>query len=149
MGKCISKSKSFTRSDKRKESLLRIASEDLDDSFPEIEAATVIKKIPKEQSKQLILSSLQNHHLFSSLDPENMDVLYKKFKLYYIPVGEVIFEQGSKGKIFYILETGMLEVFRNNIKKTILKEGDTFGEMAILTNGTRRTAIRTVENSTL
>ena len=120
-----------------------------DDSIPEIKSATVIKRTPKDQSKKMILTSLGNHYLFSSLSIEDMDILFTRLKLYIVPSGEIIFEQGALGKKFYIIETGKLEVYRNNVKKTILKEGEAFGEMAVLTDATRRATIKTIEKSTL
>lgn len=121
----------------------------LDDSLPEIESALVSKRLPSETSKQLIASSLQKHYLFSSLSTDDMEILYGNLKFYSVAPDKVIFEQGALGKKFYIIESGKLEVYRSGVKKNVLKEGETFGEMAILTNSKRRAMIKTMESATL
>jgi CRP-like cAMP-binding protein len=53
--------------------------------------------------------------------------------------GEVIFEQASVGNAMYFVNTGTLDVVVNGKRVHMLKEGDFFGEFAIL-HGAGRTA---------
>lgn len=145
MGKCTS----MPRSPRKLSIQSEVEVNEQEDSIPEIVSAIVSNKAPKDQSKAFIAESLKKHYLFSGLSKEDMEMMFAKLKHYAVPAGEVVFEQGAAGKKFYIIESGKLEVYRNNVKKTVLKEGETTGEMAILTDQARRATIKTSEDSTL
>lgn len=136
MGKCLSSS-----SNKKKDLSNTNNSENLDDSIPEIASAIVSMKPPSGQSRLLIMDSLRKHYLFRGLSNEDMEVMFTKLKYYSVPENSFIFEQGSQGKKFYIVEKGKLDVIRNGVKKTVLEAGATFGEMALLTDAKRSASI--------
>ena len=144
MGKCISSLKQ-----KKLNSSNTYVSDNLEDSIPEIASAVVSVKHPGGQSKLLIIESLRIHYLFRGLSTEDMEIMFSKLKFYSVPANSFIFEQGSKGKKFYIVEKGSLEVIRNGVKKAVLEPGKTFGEMALLTSATRSASIKTTEASGL
>jgi len=65
-------------------------------------------------------------------------------KLYYD--GEVIIKQGDSGNCMYVIQTGEVEVIRDNngeeVRLAIRKEGDFFGEMALFSREVRSATIR-------
>ena len=122
-----------------------IVQEDPDDSIPEIESATVLNRSPGGASKTLIAEALKNQYLFQGLSTEDMEMMYSKLKFYEVPANQVIFEQGSIGKKFYIIEKGAVKIHINGKEKDGLKPGQTFGEMALLTNAKRRATLTTAE----
>jgi len=70
------------------------------------------------------------------------------------PKGELIFQQGEIGGCLYILLKGSVNVVLNSIYDgkeilvSVIKEGNIFGEMALLSNSRRTASIRTTENIT-
>jgi putative ABC transport system ATP-binding protein len=54
-----------------------------------------------------------------------------------VAAGEVVFEQGTRGELVYVIETGRVEVFRQRADGTSeplaeLGDGDYFGELGPL-----------------
>lgn len=54
--------------------------------------------------------------------------------------GTVIFETGTAGEYFYIIQTGEVEVQFHGQPLTVLGEGEPLGEMAVIAPGTPRSA---------
>ncbi len=82
--------------------------------------------------------------LFRSLTPGQRDALLDRFELMIAPEGEVIIREGEVGDTLYIIKSGEVEVSKRGetgerIVLARLKEGDFFGEVALIT-GKPRTA---------
>jgi len=60
--------------------------------------------------------------------------------------GEVIITQGDSGNCMYVIQSGEVEVIRDNngkeVRLAIRKEGDFFGEMALFSKELRSATIR-------
>ena len=60
--------------------------------------------------------------------------------------GEVIIRQGESGNCMYIIQSGEVEVIRDNngkeVRLALRKEGDFFGEMALFSRELRSATIR-------
>ena len=109
-------------------------------------------KKPKPKSStdiKLIKASLLKHFIFSSLSESQINLLINEMNLFYINSAETIFEQDSKGSEYFIVSTGRLEVIINKVKKGLLNEGDSFGELALLHDTLRTATIKTVTNAAL
>ena len=67
--------------------------------------------------------------------------------------GEIIFRQGDSGEAMYIIQSGAVEVFReDNGKKTVLAHlgpGELFGEMALIDDRGRTATIKTLSRCRL
>lgn len=143
MGNCSSIPK--TKKTHRKQASTSIQS----DFLLEIKVGTAKEKVPKKTSKILIEEALKKHYLFSDIFDEDLEFIMNTLVFFSIPPKEYVFQQGEMGSIFFIVETGKLEVIRNGVKKTILQSGDYFGDMSLLTDFPRRASIKTLENSEL
>ena len=51
--------------------------------------------------------------------------------------GEVIFHSGEQGRVFYVIQTGTVEIRRGTKLLERLTHGDIFGEMAIIDHSPR------------
>jgi ATP-binding cassette, subfamily B, bacterial len=89
-----------------------------------------------KRSIQVKLSWLRNIPIFEKLDDETLDFCVKKLSIQETPSDQVIFEQGSIGKKFYIIVNGRVAISKkiseNEIKTVELEDGDFFGEIALL-----------------
>ncbi|WP_339318049.1 Crp/Fnr family transcriptional regulator [Paenibacillus sp. FSL R10-2734] len=68
--------------------------------------------------------------------------------------GESIFFEGDEGEELYLVISGVVQIYQDNLSRdvilSIFREGDFFGEMALLQNERARSAsARTIEKSTL
>ena len=61
--------------------------------------------------------------------------------------GQNVFQQGEPATSFFLIESGMLEVRMNDVLKRYLKQGDGFGELALLYNSPRSATIKAIEDS--
>jgi CRP-like cAMP-binding protein len=82
---------------------------------------------------------------FQKLPPANINALFARFEPMELKSGQVIVRQGDPGDFYYIIKTGKVSVSRKADKSGKvsmlgqLKEGDGFGEEALL-SGTPRNA---------
>ena len=90
--------------------------------------------------------------LFSSLEPEVIEVIANEFEVETVEENMTIFNEGDYGNKFYVIAAGAVSVQRNietqqNDPLPILVDGDFFGEIALLSNVPRNATIRTVSAS--
>lgn len=64
------------------------------------------------------------------------------------PVGAHIFEDGEPGDVAYIVETGAIEINKDNVVLGIIETGGLFGEMALLDDQPRLATAMAREEST-
>ncbi len=66
-----------------------------------------------------------------------------------IPADQFLFIQGEKAWFFFVLERGSLEVTVNNKFVRDLKNGEGFGELALLYNAPRSASVKAIDHSYL
>jgi cGMP-dependent protein kinase len=91
---------------------------------------------------RLINAALKRHFIFSSLDEDNSKPLIKAMLLHEVNAGETVHSHSNN---FYIVATGKLEVIVNRRRASILKQGDSFGGLAVLQNLPRSAEVKTAE----
>ena len=99
------------------------------------------KIVPKDPETMAALKkSIENNVLFSHLDEaETKDIFDAMFSVA-TKEGEDIITQGDKdGDNFYVIDRGVVDIFVNDSKVVSLKDGDSFGELALI-YGTPRAA---------
>ena len=83
------------------------------------------------------LDVLQRVRLFADLDEREVGQIALLFKERSFPAGEAIIREGTGGAAFYIIESGEVTVTIGGESRATLKEGDYFGEIALIDEGAR------------
>ena len=117
--------------------------------------AFVAQVIPKtaEQQKQ-IKATLAKSFMFSSLEPNEQQIVIDAMKIKSFKNNEHVIKQGDEGNELYILYEGSLKcekIFPGNTEPTFLKNyvsGEVFGELSLLYNTPRAASIISTGDST-
>lgn len=96
-------------------------------------------------SKSMLVKAARNHYLLRFLNEREIAEMINIMTQTTIQPGQNIITQGSPGRCFYILESGVCEVLINNKRIGWYKNGDAFGELALLYNCPRAATIRSVD----
>ncbi|XP_055838728.1 cAMP-dependent protein kinase type II regulatory subunit isoform X3 [Episyrphus balteatus] len=114
---------------------------DPENDADEDEGATAIFPKTDEQRSRLI-DAVKNILLFRSLDKEQMNqVLDAMFEKRVLPE-EYIIRQGNDGDNFYVIESGVYNVFVNDKLIHSYNSNGSFGELALLYNMPRAASIQ-------
>jgi CRP-like cAMP-binding protein len=95
----------------------------------------------KRREVEETIRELSRVDILRSLPPHEIQALVPYVLHVNLPPGEVVFEQGDPGDALYIIEQGKVAILRAEGGRTNtlahLGPGDSFGEMALLTEKTR------------
>ena len=91
---------------------------------------------------------------FAGLPEDKLAEIAEAVQEEVVPAGTMIFRQGDLGDRFYIITSGKVRVFRRGQEGietdlSLLGPGDSFGEMALLTEKARSANVETLEESHL
>ena len=109
----------------------------------------------KEMSdKKEKISRLAETAIFRSVPEEQLVEIANVLKFQHVPANEILFRKGDPGDSFYIVDSGKLRAFlrgEDGVETDLnwLGPGDSFGEMALLTDEPRSTDIEAVEETHL
>jgi len=96
-----------------------------------------------EFERQYLQRELRHLYLFSTLEPEQIEEISSRLKPVKFKAGETIFREGEPANFLYLIEAGQVEIVKkigkDEVTIAFLREGDFFGEMALL-RGTDHTA---------
>jgi CRP/FNR family cyclic AMP-dependent transcriptional regulator len=87
------------------------------------------------------IESLRRVPLFADLGVRDLQQIARLFKLRRFAEGETVIREGSGGAAFFVIESGEATVFVGGKKKSALKPGDYFGEVALIDAGTRTATV--------
>lgn len=133
--------------------------EDFQESFPQFNTtqaddAVVLRALKKQSSERneyevFILSEwLRKYCVFTSIGLQRSSSLVRFFKYKYYEAGQHICRQNDVGRSFYIMFSGkvVVKVNYDTVKLATLIRGQGFGELALISKGSKRTAsVVTVE----
>ena len=98
----------------------------------------------KRQAVGEKLALLSKCDLLRHLPPEQIEPLLDRVQDREVRAGEIVFRTGDPGDALYIVAHGVVEVLNGSDQRTLaeLGDGQAFGEMALLSEGTRTATIR-------
>jgi CRP/FNR family transcriptional regulator, cyclic AMP receptor protein len=86
--------------------------------------------------------------LFESLNSKSLDRLEKIARTREFKPGDVIVKEGDEGVGFFLITSGKVDLTRGDTAIATLKQGQFFGEMALLDNHRRSATVTAVEPTT-
>ncbi len=100
------------------------------------------------------ITRLPRKGIFSGTNDKTMEAFEALARPEKLVAGEVLFEQGDEGDSLYYVEAGTLEVSvlsaeGRKLYLELMREGDIFGEIALLSPGARTATITARENCQL
>jgi CRP-like cAMP-binding protein len=119
-----------------------------------------LNRLPKLKQKkrgdtmELKHADLKKYSYFSGLSDAALEVLADRIRTVIFPAGSVIVEEGAVGDAFYFVKEGELIVTKKTksgleAKLSVVRSGQGFGEMALLTCSIRSSSVHTVTDCTL
>ncbi len=100
------------------------------------------------------ITILKNTSIFNGLSEKDIEQVAEVAKDFYYKSGEVIFEENSKADGFYIIYKGEVEILKRGSESpnevlALKKDGDVFGEMAVIDDLPRSATIKSRTDLTL
>ena len=90
--------------------------------------------------------ALESVPLFADLDEREIEQIMQLFKERRFSAGETVVKEGSGGAAFYLIDSGEAKVSVAGKERRTLKEGDYFGEISLIDEGTRSATITASTN---
>lgn len=103
---------------------------------------------------------LQQAEIFNGLAPEDLDIILSISKSQDYNTGDIIFEEGSASDELYVIDSGEVDIemlpsqigdfetHPRSIIITTLRRGQSFGEMALVSDGIRAATARCAQHDT-
>ncbi|KAJ2612168.1 hypothetical protein H4S08_002826 [Coemansia sp. RSA 1365] len=113
------------------------------------------KFVPKtEAQKQRIRRALDTNFLFKNLDEDSYRDVVDAMEEKRVKKGQDVIVQGGVGDYFYIVEHGSFEIFVKKgdeapFKVSDVRDGGSFGELALMYNAPRAATVTATSDSTL
>ncbi|MCK5616641.1 cyclic nucleotide-binding domain-containing protein [Candidatus Pacearchaeota archaeon] len=93
-----------------------------------------------------MIEILKSIPFFTELSDEDLQKIVEKIQMQYFPENHIIFNEGDEGDIMYVIKRGEVQVLRDNTILALLKDGQFFGEMALVSDETRNATIKSVSD---
>lgn len=79
--------------------------------------------------------------LFAPLPERSIERLARSSGVMEVPAGEMVFEKGDPGDLFYVIESGQVEIQVTHDLSTVEGPGGSFGEIALLRDVRRQASV--------
>ncbi|XP_052284503.1 cAMP-dependent protein kinase type II regulatory subunit-like isoform X2 [Dreissena polymorpha] len=101
-----------------------------------------------DEQRQRLSEAVKPIFLFRSLDPEQMSCILDAMFEQKVTVGQHVIDQGNDGDNFYVIDSGIYEIFVDNKLVGKYENRGSFGELALMYNMPRAaTIIATTEGT--
>lgn len=94
----------------------------------------------------LILAILKTVPLFQALTEKQHEKIIEHITMDYFPKGHKLFEKGLLGNAMYIIKSGSVRIFNETGELATLKDGNFFGEMALIEEKPRMASAETLSD---
>jgi CRP/FNR family transcriptional regulator, cyclic AMP receptor protein len=98
------------------------------------------------------LELLRRMPIFGGIGDDALQFLLGLSTAISVPINEFFFHEGDQGDAMFVLQSGKVAVLKSwrgqECLLSTLKEGDCFGEMALMDHGPRSASVRATENCT-
>lgn len=113
-----------------------------------------IARLVAASSVRKITDALRKVPLFEGISEEDALRIQEVGRTVSLATGETLFEEGKKGETFYVVLRGRVELLKRGRdgaeqKLAVAREGEAFGEMALLNRTPRSATARAIEDSQL
>lgn len=122
-----------------------VSAEALDPKNAKSYTAVVHDKSDEERKR--IHDIIKDNMLFRGLDKKQSDILLDAMFPKEYEEGEVIITQGGDGDNFYVLDTGICEVYKDDALVQTCTEAMSFGELALMYNAPRAATVKVKEKA--
>jgi CRP/FNR family cyclic AMP-dependent transcriptional regulator len=85
--------------------------------------------------------ALRRVPLFADLDDDELAQVALLFKERHFTAGETVVKEGADGAAFFLIERGEAKVTVRGTERASLRQGDHFGEIALIDEGVRSATI--------
>ena len=98
-------------------------------------------KTPAKDLRHDPMAALQRVQLFAELDRKGLEQVARLLKERQFSKGETVILEGSGGAAFFLIESGEATVSIRGTEESTLRQGDCFGEIALIDGGPRMRTI--------
>lgn len=106
-----------------------------------------VKHAKSDEERKRIHDIIRENMLFRDLDEKQTTILLDAMFPREYEEGTVIIQQGADGDNFYVLDTGVCEVYKNENLVQTCTEAMSFGELALMYNAPRAATVKAKERS--
>ena len=105
-----------------------------------------IKDGISKEDEEMLIKTFKEHFLFKNKSLEIISSIISSLKLETYEKDKILFKKGTEGNEFYIIKKGKILIITEYGDK-YLKDGETFGELALIQNGKRTATAVAIEKS--
>jgi cAMP-dependent protein kinase regulator len=132
--------------------ILEISKEDLNEMIRKFPGLSQV--LWNFYTERVIDTLLATSELFRTFSPEERKALAPKFSLQEFSPGTLVLEEGTPGDCLFLIKAGEVEVFTQGLQGEVLplarlREGDFFGEIALLTGRARTASVKVLRRAEL
>ena len=125
---------------KKKKDKMQVVAKDKPDKKVNYEKKVlelIHERNPEKEDYDMIYDIISKHFFFFSLTHQAKEEIIISMSLYKVSKGVTLYTQGTPGNFWYIVQSGELSVYMNDKQVGTLKNGQSFGERALM-DGTLR-----------
>ena len=97
---------------------------------------------PEKEDYDMIYDIISKHFFLQTLTHQAKEEIIISMSLYKVSKGVTLYTQGTPGNFWYIVQSGELSVYMNDKQGGTLKNGQSFGERALMDGTLRSNTIR-------
>lgn len=106
-----------------------------------------VKHEKSQEERKRIHDIICQNMLFKGLDEAQSEILLDAMFPKEFEAGSIIIAQGADGDNFYVLDTGVCEVYKDDALVQTCTEAMSFGELALMYNAPRAATVKVKENA--